>query len=315
MIVVEFDVSAPTDRPWWFLAWEKAEALAAMDERTSVPPTVSLPFLLHRDATAGIDVDTYPYGHGWRELALGMLVAFIPPEKQDGYRIADPDRRALLATCAERLGFRSVDNLAAAATSGRPATVSPGRSGDATSSTRKRSDGTRRASCAGRKPESPPAILRAPVVVHDGGPRHPGAAARAPDGRRRPADTLVRMDTDPTSDATPRPLEDDPIGYAVDRFGSMRFTEVLASLVHDVDLDTVAEAIHEFGLQAVAEHYLRRLIDDGVLHADAAAAAAEEDRLLDADPHASPTVHAVTVADVADEFTRLDLTDPASTCR
>jgi len=29
----------------------------------------------------------------------------------------------------------------------------------------------------------------------------------------------------------------------------------------------------------------------------------------------SPTVHAVTVADLADEFTRLDLTDPATSCR
>ena len=118
-----------------------------------------------------------------------------------------------------------------------------------------------------------------------------------------------------TSDATPRPTADGQTGYAVDRFGSMPFADVLASLVRDVDLDTVAEAIHEFGLQAVAEHYLRALIDAGALHADAAGAYAEEDRILDADAHASPTVHPVTVADLADEFTRLDLTDPATSCR
>ena len=72
----------------------------------------------------------------------------------------------------------------------------------------------------------------------------------------------------------------------------------------------VAEAIHEFGLQAVAEHHLRTLIDAG-----AAGAYAEEDRILDTDAHASPTVHPVTVADLADEFTRLDLTEPATSCR
>ncbi len=123
------------------------------------------------------------------------------------------------------------------------------------------------------------------------------------------------MDPYPTSDVTPRPAADDPTGYAVDRFGSMPFADVLASLVRDVDLDTVAEAIHAYGLQAVAEHYLRALIDGGALHADAAAAYAEEDRILDADALASPTVHRVTVADLADEFTRLDLTDPATSCR
>jgi hypothetical protein len=122
------------------------------------------------------------------------------------------------------------------------------------------------------------------------------------------------VDTYPTPDATPRPAEDVPTGYAVDRFGSMRFADVLASLVADVDLDALAEAIHEFGLQAVAEQVLRALIDAGVVHADAAGAYAEEDRILDADAVASPTVHAVTVADLADEFTRLDLTDPATSC-
>ena len=122
------------------------------------------------------------------------------------------------------------------------------------------------------------------------------------------------MDPHPTPDATPRATADSQTGYAVDRFGSMPFADVLASLVRDVDVDAVAEAIHEFGLQAVAEHYLRALIDAGVLHADAAGAYAEEDRILDADAVASPTVHAVTVADLADEFTRLDLTDPATSC-
>ena len=123
------------------------------------------------------------------------------------------------------------------------------------------------------------------------------------------------METLPTSDVTPRPADDDPTGYAVDRFGSMPFADVLASLVRDVDLDWVAEAIHAYGLQAVAEHYLRALIDAGLLHADEAAAYAEEDRILADDAHASPTLHLVTVADLADEFTRLDLTESASSCR
>jgi hypothetical protein len=114
VIVVEHDSDAPRDRPWWFLLWEKADALVAMDPRVTVPPTVDVPFLLHRDASAGIDFDTYPYGRGPRELALGMLVTFIPPEKQDGYRIADHDRRDLLGYCAEKLGFASLDHLAAA---------------------------------------------------------------------------------------------------------------------------------------------------------------------------------------------------------
>jgi hypothetical protein len=123
------------------------------------------------------------------------------------------------------------------------------------------------------------------------------------------------VDTHRTPGATPRSAADDPTGYAVDRFGSMPFADVLASLVQDVDLDALADAIQEYGLQAVAEQVLRALIDTGVLHADAAGAYAEEDRILDADAVASPTVHAVTVADLADEFTRLDLTDPATSCR
>ena len=122
------------------------------------------------------------------------------------------------------------------------------------------------------------------------------------------------MGTHPTPEATAPPAEAIQTGYAVDRFGSMPFADVLASLVADVDLDAMAEAIHEFGLQAVAEQVLRALIDAGVLYADAAGAYAEEDRILAADAVASPTVHAVTVADLADEFARLDLTDPATSC-
>ena len=120
------------------------------------------------------------------------------------------------------------------------------------------------------------------------------------------------MEAHPTSEW---PAEDDLTGFAVDRFGSATLADVLAALVRDVDLDQVAAAIDEYGLQAVAEQYLRALIENGALHADEAAAYAEEDRILDEDPHTSPTVHPVTVADLADEFTRLDLTDPATSCR
>jgi hypothetical protein len=115
--------------------------------------------------------------------------------------------------------------------------------------------------------------------------------------------------------ATPEPGHDGQIGYAVDRYGSAAAADVLGSLLRDVDLDVVADAIGEYGLETVAEQYLRALIDAGALHADEAAAYAEEERILDEDPHTSPTVHPITVADLADEFTRLDLTDPASSCR
>lgn len=123
------------------------------------------------------------------------------------------------------------------------------------------------------------------------------------------------MDPRPTPDATPPPADAIQTGYVVDRFGSMRFADVLASLVRGVDLDTIAEAIHEVGLEAVAEQVLRALIDAGALHADVAGATAEEDSILATDPQASPTVHPITVADLADEFTRLDLTNPATSCR
>jgi hypothetical protein len=115
--------------------------------------------------------------------------------------------------------------------------------------------------------------------------------------------------------ATPAPADDEPTGYAVDRYGSSSFADVLGSLVRDVDLDLVADAIGAYGLETVAEEYLHALIDRGTLHADEAAASAEEERILEGDPHTAPKVHPITVADLADEFTRLDLTGPPSSCR
>jgi hypothetical protein len=119
----------------------------------------------------------------------------------------------------------------------------------------------------------------------------------------------------PTMTPAEGPSEEPQVGYAVDRFGSATLADVLADLVRDADLDKVAEAIEEFGLQTVAEQYLRALIERGSLHPDEASARTEEERVLDEDPHTSPTVHPVTVADLADEFTRLDLTAPAASCR
>jgi hypothetical protein len=83
----------------------------------------------------------------------------------------------------------------------------------------------------------------------------------------------------------------------------------------DAGRDAADDATHTFGLQAIAEHDLRTPIDARLLHADEAAAYAEEDRILADDAQASPTVHAVTVADLADEFTRLELTEAAASCR
>jgi hypothetical protein len=111
------------------------------------------------------------------------------------------------------------------------------------------------------------------------------------------------------------PADDAPTGYALDRFGNVSFADVLGRLLRDADLDALSGAIGAFGLEAVAEQYLRLLIEAGTLHASEASAAAEEERLLAEDPQSSPEVHAITVADLADEFTRLDLTDPASSCR
>ncbi len=105
---------------------------------------------------------------------------------------------------------------------------------------------------------------------------------------------------------------DDLVGYAVDRFGNLTHTRVLEELVQGIDDDTLRHAVAEFGLEAVAEHYLRTVIADGTVHADAEAARAEADDLFDSDPLASPRVHAVTVADLADLVTRLGLTEPPS---
>lgn len=123
------------------------------------------------------------------------------------------------------------------------------------------------------------------------------------------------MEPQLTWDSSQGPAEEPQTGYAVDRFGSATFADVLASLVRDVDLDQLSAAIDVVGLQAVAEQVLRALIDGGRLHADEAAAFAEEDRILADDPHTSPVVHPITVADLADEFTRLDLTAPATSGR
>ena len=122
------------------------------------------------------------------------------------------------------------------------------------------------------------------------------------------------MDARPDEDWTPYFPEDDVVGYAVNRFAFARYADVLESILSDVNLDALSAAIEEYGLALVADQTLRTLIDRGALHGDEAAAAAEEDRILAEDPDASPTVHTVTVADLADEFTRLGLTESASSC-
>jgi hypothetical protein len=100
------------------------------------------------------------------------------------------------------------------------------------------------------------------------------------------------------------------VAYAVDRFGDLSHTGVLENLVRGMDEATLRDAIGEYGLEAVATQLLRTLIDDGTLHADAADAHSKADGILDSDAEAAPRVHPVTVADLADLFTRLDLTDP-----
>jgi hypothetical protein len=121
------------------------------------------------------------------------------------------------------------------------------------------------------------------------------------------------METTSFTDST-GPADDAPTAYAVDRFGSASFAKVLDSLIQDADLDALSAAIGEYGLEAVAEQYLRVLVERGALHAGEDGAYAAAERILAEDRHASPEVHAITVADLADEFTRLDLTDPASSC-
>lgn len=122
------------------------------------------------------------------------------------------------------------------------------------------------------------------------------------------------MDARPDEDWTPYFPEDDVVGYAVTRFAFARYADVLDSILSDVDLDALSAAIEEYGLALVADQTLRALIDRGTLHGDEAAAAAEEDRIMAEDRDASPTVHPVTVADLADELTRLGLTESASSC-
>jgi hypothetical protein len=107
-------------------------------------------------------------------------------------------------------------------------------------------------------------------------------------------------------------MMDDAIdhGYAVDRFGTLTHTRMLEELVQGIDHETLRTTIDEYGLEAVAEHYLRTVIADGTVYADPGEAEAETERILDTDPHAAPRMHAVSVADFADLFTRLGLTQP-----
>lgn len=111
-------------------------------------------------------------------------------------------------------------------------------------------------------------------------------------------------------------FDDPPVGFAVDRSGQAPPAQVVGALLHDLDLDRLAEVIAAYGLAAVAEQCLRALIADGRLHADEAAAREERERLLeDDDAFGMPKVHEVTVADLADEFTRLGLLEPPPSCR
>ncbi len=111
-------------------------------------------------------------------------------------------------------------------------------------------------------------------------------------------------------------FDDAPVGFAVDRSGQAPPAQVVGALLHDLDLDRLAEVIAAYGLAAVAEQCLRALIADGRLHADEAAAREERERLLeDDDAFGMPKVHEVTVADLADEFTRLGLLEPPPSCR
>jgi hypothetical protein len=110
---LEDDTDVPEDQPWWYLLWEEAERLVAVDERIPVSPSVYVPYVLHRDVEAGIDITTFTYRHGLHELLLGMLVAFVQPEDQNGFKITDRERRFLLDFCAETLDFPSLDHAAA----------------------------------------------------------------------------------------------------------------------------------------------------------------------------------------------------------
>jgi hypothetical protein len=98
--------------------------------------------------------------------------------------------------------------------------------------------------------------------------------------------------------------------YAVDPNGTASHTAVVETLVRGMDERVLRESIGEYGLEAVAEQFLRTLVRDGTLHADAAEATSAADRLLAEDADAAPRIHEVTVADLADLFTRIGLIDP-----
>jgi hypothetical protein len=131
---------------------------------------------------------------------------------------------------------------------------------------------------------------------YDGGDALTSAAAAAERGRGGGRGAVADADT--------------LTGYAVDRHGGGPRV-VLDDLLHDLPHDDIRAAVAEFGMQAVAEQYLRTLVADGTLQADEASAYAAADRMLAEDPEASPTVHTVSVAVLADEFVRLGLTEDA----
>lgn len=122
------------------------------------------------------------------------------------------------------------------------------------------------------------------------------------------------MELRPTWDTMQAPDDGVWVGYAVDRLGGRDLTQVLAALLRDVDLDALSAAVGEFGLEMVAEQFLRVLKGSGRLHADEAAAGAERARIREEHGRPLPTVHPITVADLADEFTHLGLTATRS-CR
>lgn len=105
-------------------------------------------------------------------------------------------------------------------------------------------------------------------------------------------------------------FEDVQVVHAVDRSGVASHTAVVESLVEGTEAGPLREAIAAYGLEAVAEGFLRTLVGEGTAFADEADARAEAERILASDPDAAPRVHPVTVADLADLFTRIGLTDP-----
>jgi len=111
-------------------------------------------------------------------------------------------------------------------------------------------------------------------------------------------------------------FDDTLVGYAVDPFGQAVSAQVVGSLLRDADVERLSEVVDAYGLAAVAEQYLRALIAEGTLHADESAAKEERERLLDDDTgFGVPKVHAVSVADLADELTRIGMVEPPPSCR